>query len=131
MEPASRGGDAPLPDPSAAAAEAEVRAHDFTFRAPDDDGAMVRYDALLSFTAAPGKTCYLVYADAVPDDDGEVGTYASTVCDPGCLERAQAQVDGGCVPKKPPVFELRPVEDPWARELVGRVLDLVEAEEDD
>ncbi len=131
MEPVSRAEEAPLPDPAAAAAEVEVHAHDFAFRAPDDDGAMARYDALLSFTAAPGQTCYLVYADAAPDGGGEVGTYASVACEPGQLDRAQAQVDGGCVPRKPPVLDLRPIEDPWAWELVERVLDLVDAEEDD
>lgn len=108
----------------------EIRSLDFTFRAPDDDGAMARYDALFSFRDAEDGTCYLVYCDEKPDEDGEVGTYASIACDPAQLERAQTQVESGSVPKKPPVVELAVIEADGGWDLVEQAMALVDSEED-
>ncbi len=104
---------------------------DFTFRAPDNGGAYARYDALFAFVAEESGAAYLVYADAVPDERGEVGTYASQVLDLGQVERATAQVEAGCTPRKPPVLDLAAIEDEAVWDLVGRVLAAVEAEEED
>ena len=107
----------------------EIRSLDFTFRAPDDDGAMARYDALFSFCDAGCGPYYLVYCDEKPDEDGEVGTYASIVCDPSQLDRAQAQVESGSVPKKLPVVDLAVIEEPEGWDLVEQALALVDSEE--
>ena len=108
----------------------EICSLDFTFRAVDDDGAMARYDALFSFRDAEDGTCYLVYCDEKPDEDGEVGTYASIACDSAQLERAQTQVESGSVPKKPPVVELAVIEDDGGWDLVEQAMALVDSEAD-
>ena len=117
------------PGQAAESDRVEIRSLDFTFRAPDDDGAMARYDALFSFCDAGCGPCYLVYCDEKPDEDGEVGTYASIVCDPSQLDRAQAQVESGSVPKKPPVVDLAVIEEPEGWDLVEQALALVDSEE--
>lgn len=108
----------------------EVRSLDFTFRALDDDGVLVRYDALFSFVDTEDGSCYLVYCDEEPDSADEVGTYASLVCDPSQIDRAQMQVEGGSVPKKPPVVDLAVIEDDQGWELVEHAVELVDSEDD-
>lgn len=105
-----------------------TRAYDFVFRATDDEGSLVRYEALFAYGDVERDMCYLVYADVAPDEAGEVGTYASIVVDEGQVERAAAQFESGSAPKKPPVIELAPIEDPQVWAEVERVLDEVEDE---
>lgn len=108
----------------------EVRSLDFTFRALDDDGILARYDALFSFVDTEEGSCYLVYCDEEPDSVGEVGTYASLVRDPSQIDRAQMQVEGGSIPKKPPVVDLAVIEDDRGWELVEHAMELVDSEDD-
>ena len=109
----------------------ELRACDFAFRAPDDDGVMTRFDALFGYFHAASGTWYLVYTDANPDENDEVGTYASIVRDADELERAIALSESGCTPKKPPVLTLDVIEDRQEWDLIERILDEVEQEDDD
>lgn len=112
-------------------AVADIEAFDFTFRAPDQDGAMCRYEALFSFADDATGRVFLVYADEKPAEDGEVATYASLACEPAELQTAQAAVDAGARPKKPPVVALAEFEDAGDWKLVDEALDLVEQEEED
>lgn len=109
----------------------DIEALDFTFRAPDPDGAMCRYEALFSFVDDASGRVFLVYADEQPGQDGEVATYASLACEPEALQAAQAAVDAGARPKKPPVVALEEFEDEADWKLVDEALDLVEQEEED
>lgn len=111
--------------------DVEVLSCDFAFRALDDDGAPARYEALFAFRAPADGRLYLVYADEQPDDAGEVGTYASVAADPAQVASAQAAVDGGCAPRKPPLLELADLVDEAQWDLVETVLAMVEAEEDE
>ena len=103
-----------------------VESYDFVFRAVDDEGAYCRYDALLVYTSPETGLPYLVYADAEPDSHGEVATYIS-LCVPEEVEKAQAAVDSGSTPKKPPLLQLTPVEDEEELATVIAVLDALDA----
>ena len=108
-----------------------VVGRDFLFRAPDESGAMVRYEALLSFDDPATGRCYLVYADAAEGDDGSVATYASVALEPEQIEAVQQQYDAGCRPKKPPVLSLADPTSQAEWDLVDQVLTALEEEDDD
>lgn len=80
--------------------------YEFVFRAVDQDGAYCRYEALLSCTDPDTGLCYLIYADEMPDEDGNVMTYAS-LCDEAQVTQVAAQAQPGCTPRRPPVLDLR------------------------
>ncbi len=107
-----------------------VESYDFAFRAVDDEGVYCRYDALLMYTSPETGLSYLVYSDLEPDGHGDVATYIS-LCVPEEVEKAQAVVDGGSTPKKPPLLTLTPVEDEEELAKVIAVLDALDAMEDE
>lgn len=103
--------------------------YDFAFRAPDEDGVMCRYDALLSFCLEEEGPTYLVYTDLVADEDGSEATYASVLADPAQAQQAQYAVEHGMTPKKPPVIDLVDI-DEGLKPMVLDVLDEVLAEQE-
>ena len=111
--------------------EFDIHSCYFSFRSPDEDGAMAKYDALFWFEDPSSATRYLVYADYEADESGEVGLYASTVVDFAEVEHAVAVYESGGSPKKPPVVNLAPVETPEGEAAVARALEQVDAEEGD
>lgn len=103
-----------------------VESCDFVFRAVDDEGVYCRYDALLMYMSPETGLSYLVYADVEPDARDEVATYISA-CVPEEVEKAQAAVDSGSIPKKPPLLQLTPVENEEELAKVIAVLDALDA----
>lgn len=99
---------------------------DFMLRAIDDEGVYCRYEALLMCVSPQTGLPYLVYADAEPDERGDVATYVS-LCDAEQVEKAQMAVDSGATPKKPPLLTLTPVEDEEELARVIAALDALEA----
>ncbi len=109
----------------------EIHACDFSFRSPDEDGAMAKYDALFWFEDPSSGERYLVYADFEADESGDVGVYASTVVDFAEVGRAAAVYESGGAPKRPPVVALAPVGTPEGAAAVARAFELLDEEGDD
>ena len=103
---------------------------EFYFRALDDDGALARYEALLTYVDQESGLCYLVYADALPDDRDEVGTYAS-IASIDEVEQIAANAPGGGIPRRPPVLELRDITDDAGWSLINELLDAIDQDDDD
>ena len=103
---------------------------DFYFRALDDDGALARYEALLTYVDEASGLCYLIYADALPDDNDEVGTYAS-IADIDAVEELAANAPGGSIPRRPAILELRDIEDEAGWNLVHELLEEIDRQDED